>query len=65
MPVVDPDSTWVLVIEGVDALFERAHESLPTLANGRLGMRGSVLVEHPSADPRKRAMATDTNVPRR
>jgi trehalose/maltose hydrolase-like predicted phosphorylase len=34
----------------VDPLLERAHESLLTLADGRLGTRGSVLAAH-KGDP--------------
>ena len=51
LPIVDADRAWVLVIEGVDPLLERAHESLLTLADGRLGTRGSVLSAYPGGDP--------------
>ena len=40
----------MLAIAGVDPLLERARESLLTLADGRLGTRGSVLAAH-TGDP--------------
>ena len=46
LPIVVEDPQWSLAIAGVDPLLERAHESLLTLADGRLGTRGSVLAEH-------------------
>ena len=51
LPIVDPDPAWTLVIDGVDPLLERFHESLFTLSDGLLGTRGSVIAEHPSGDP--------------
>jgi trehalose/maltose hydrolase-like predicted phosphorylase len=51
LPIVELDPAWALTIEGVDPLLERVHESLLTLADGLLGTRGSVIAEHPSADP--------------
>ena len=51
LPILDPDPTWMLSIEGVDPLLERVRESLLTLADGRLGTRGSVLIEQPGSDP--------------
>nr|MDQ2897490.1 glycoside hydrolase family 65 protein [Actinomycetota bacterium] len=44
VPTIEPDPTWTLVFDGVDPLLERVRESLLTLADGRLGTRGSVLV---------------------
>ena len=40
-----------MTIAGIDPLLERAHESLLTLADGRLGTRGSVVIEHRSGAP--------------
>lgn len=37
------DPAWTLTIDGIDQRLERVHESLLTLADGRLGTRGSVL----------------------
>ena len=51
LPLLEPDPVWMLSIEGVDPLLERVRESLLTLADGRLGTRGSVLIERPGSDP--------------
>ena len=51
LPIVELDPAWVLVVDGVDPLLERFHESLFTLSDGLLGTRGSVIAEHPSGDP--------------
>ena len=51
LPVLRTDPAWMLSIEGVDPLLERVRESLLTLADGRLGTRGSALVEQPGSDP--------------
>ena len=51
LPIIDPDPGWSLSIDGVDPVLERVHESLLTLADGRLGTRGSVLVGDASDDP--------------
>ena len=50
LPIVHPDPAWTLVIDGVDPLLERFHESLFTLSDGLLGTRGSVIAEYPSGD---------------
>jgi trehalose/maltose hydrolase-like predicted phosphorylase len=50
LPIVVEDPAWMLVIEGIEPRLERAHESLLTLADGRLGTRGSVIVAHESGD---------------
>jgi len=50
-PLIDDDPTWTLTIDGVDPQLERVHESLLTLADGRLGTRGSVLAANPADDP--------------
>jgi trehalose/maltose hydrolase-like predicted phosphorylase len=51
VPDLDGDPEWTLVIEGVDPQLERAHESLLTVADGRLGSRGAPLFEHPAVGP--------------
>jgi len=51
VPTIDPDRAWTLAVDGVDPLLERVHESLLTLADGRLGTRGSVVVTHPTDAP--------------
>jgi trehalose/maltose hydrolase-like predicted phosphorylase len=51
LPIVELDPAWVFVVDGVDPLLERFHESLFTLSDGLLGTRGSVIAEHPSGDP--------------
>ena len=51
LPIVDPDPTWTLQIDGADPLLERVHESMLTIADGRLGTRGSVVIANPSDDP--------------
>jgi trehalose/maltose hydrolase-like predicted phosphorylase len=45
----DPD--WTLTIEGLDPQFERVHESLLTLADGRLGTRASPMLSSSAAAP--------------
>ncbi len=50
-PEVDGDPGWTLRVDGFDPKLERAHESLLTLADGRLGTRGSLLGEHADAAP--------------
>jgi trehalose/maltose hydrolase-like predicted phosphorylase len=51
VPELDGDPDWTLAIEGLDPRLERVHESLLTLADGRLGTRGAPLFDHPSAAP--------------
>jgi trehalose/maltose hydrolase-like predicted phosphorylase len=51
VPIVIEDPAWTLAIEGIDPLLERVHESLLTLADGRLGTRGSALSGHAGGDP--------------
>ena len=50
VPRLDEDEDWTLAVEGVDARLERVHESLLTLADGRLGTRGAPLSDVPSAE---------------
>jgi trehalose/maltose hydrolase-like predicted phosphorylase len=40
-PEVDGDPAWSVTIDGVDPELERIHESLLTLADGRIGTRGT------------------------
>jgi len=51
IPELDPDPAWTLTVDGVDPLLERVHESLLTLADGRLGTRGTPLGSDAAADP--------------
>src|SRR5581483_6885947 len=51
LPELDPDPAWTLTVDGVDPLFERVHESLLTLVDGRLGTRGTPLGGDAAADP--------------
>ena len=51
VPELDGDPDWTLTVEGLDPRLERVHESLLTLADGRLGTRGAPLFDHPSAAP--------------
>jgi trehalose/maltose hydrolase-like predicted phosphorylase len=51
VPDVDGDPAWTLTFEGLDPRLERVHESLLTLADGRLGTRGAPLFDHPAAAP--------------
>ena len=51
LPVFDADPGWTLRIDDDGSLSERVHEALLTLADGRLGTRGSIVVGHPSDDP--------------
>jgi trehalose/maltose hydrolase-like predicted phosphorylase len=51
VPDLDDDPAWTLTIEGLDPRLERAHESLLTLADGRLGTRGAPIFDDPAAEP--------------
>lgn len=51
LPFVDADPAWTLVIDGKEPGLERVREALLTLADGRLGTRGSVIVEDPDGEP--------------
>jgi trehalose/maltose hydrolase-like predicted phosphorylase len=51
VPELDGDPRWTLAVDGLDPRLERVHESLLTLADGRLGTRGAPLFDHPSAAP--------------
>ena len=51
VPKLDGDPHWTLAVDGLDPRLERVHESLLTLADGRLGTRGAPLFDHPSLAP--------------
>jgi trehalose/maltose hydrolase-like predicted phosphorylase len=51
LPVLTEVSEWSVVFDGVDPLLERVREALLTLADGRLGTRGSVSVPDERGDP--------------
>ena len=51
VPELDGDPDWTFAVDGLDPRLERVHESLLTLADGRLGTRGAPLFDHPSAAP--------------
>jgi trehalose/maltose hydrolase-like predicted phosphorylase len=51
VPEVDDDPAWTLEIDGLDPMLERVHETVLTIADGRIGTRGAPLLEHPSAQP--------------
>jgi len=53
LPIVPSDPCWTLSVENVDHEHERerAHEALLTLADGRLGTRGSVLTPRRGSTP--------------
>jgi trehalose/maltose hydrolase-like predicted phosphorylase len=50
-PYVDPPPPWRVDIAGFDPQLERVHESLLTLADGRIGTRGSPLVGNGATAP--------------
>ena len=51
LPILVEDPGWSIAVDGIDSGLERARESVLTLADGRLGTRGSVIVSHASEDP--------------
>ncbi|HUP31620.1 MAG TPA: glycosyl hydrolase family 65 protein [Gaiellaceae bacterium] len=51
VPDVNADPAWSLAVEGLDPELERVHESLLTLADGRIGTRGTPLLAHPAETP--------------
>ena len=51
VPELDDDPSWTVAVEGLDPRLERVHESLLTLADGRLGTRGAPLIDHPAVAP--------------
>ena len=51
VPEVDADPPWTLDGRRARPQLERVHDSLLTLADGRIGTRGSVLLDHPALRP--------------
>ena len=51
LPLVSADPEWTLPVDDHEPRLERVHESLLTLADGRLGTRGSLLVSNPAEGP--------------
>jgi len=51
VPELDADPAWTLTVDGLDQRLERVHEAMLTLADGRLGTRGSPILAHPAAAP--------------
>ena len=51
VPELDEHPDWTVAVDGLDPRLERVHESLLTLADGRLGTRGAPLFDDPSAAP--------------
>ncbi len=51
LPIVPSDCCWTLSFENVEREHERAHEALLTLADGRLGTRGSILAPRRGSTP--------------
>jgi Glycosyl hydrolase family 65 central catalytic domain/Glycosyl hydrolase family 65, N-terminal domain len=51
VPEVVAAPEWSVAVDGYDPRLERAHESLLTIADGRLGTRGSPLVADAAATP--------------
>jgi trehalose/maltose hydrolase-like predicted phosphorylase len=51
VPDVDDDPAWSIAVDGLDPKLERVHESLLTIADGRIGTRGTPLLADPDADP--------------
>ena len=51
LPLIDAEPGWTLAFASVDPQFERVHGALMTLADGRIGTRGSPSAMHPSTDP--------------
>ena len=50
-PRADDDPRWSIAVDGLDEAHERAHESLLTIADGRMGTNGSPLLAHPASRP--------------
>ncbi|HEY3071014.1 MAG TPA: glycosyl hydrolase family 65 protein [Gaiellaceae bacterium] len=51
VPELDADPAWTMTVDGLDQRLERIYEAMLTLADGRLGTRGSPLLAHPAAAP--------------
>lgn len=51
LPELDSDPAWTIEVAGIDPKLERVHESLLTIADGRLGTRGAPLLASSEAEP--------------
>ncbi len=51
LPLGSADPEWTLPVDDTEPRLDRVHESLLTLADGRLGTRGSLLASNPAEDP--------------
>ena len=51
LPALSERSEWTVALEGFDPLLERVRETLLTLADGRLGTRGSMIAADHEGDP--------------
>ena len=51
LPIAPSDPRWTYRVEGLDHERERAHESLLTIADGRMGTRGSALAPSRASQP--------------
>ncbi len=51
MPMVVADASWTLTVDGAEAAHEQARESLLSLADGRLGTRGSLVAPNGASAP--------------
>jgi len=49
VPDLAGDPAWTLAIDGFDPKLERVHESLLSIADGRIGTRGAPLLAHSAA----------------
>ena len=49
VPGIGEEPVWTITIHGFDPELERVHESLLTIADGRIGTRGSALGDDPAA----------------
>src|SRR5207245_8407440 len=59
VPEVDSDPGWNVLVDGFDPELERVHETLLTLADGRIGTSGSPVGSHPAARARVLAAGLD------
>jgi trehalose/maltose hydrolase-like predicted phosphorylase/hydroxymethylpyrimidine pyrophosphatase-like HAD family hydrolase len=51
VPEPSADGSWTLAVDGLDPRLERVHESLLTLADGRIGTSGTPLARYPFGSP--------------
>jgi trehalose/maltose hydrolase-like predicted phosphorylase len=51
VPEIDSDPAWSLTVDGLDPELERVHETLLTVADGRIGTSGGPAGSHPAARP--------------